>query len=230
VRVAFLHAESPYSPEEVEIQRALTKRMIASVRKHMKCEIVHLADDATPEIGADAVVRRSPKGMFWAPFTVAVIRDQPPDTLYLDTDVVIQEDLSWVFDGEFDVALTLRRRRFATYTDDKGVKHAMPMTGGVVFHRNPAFWHDVMGCVMQMTDPMMLAWWGGQVAMYELAMSGKYKVTLLDAERYNYTPNSEDEDVSGKAVVHYKGAHRKHWNLDTGIRLPEKREVALQAQ
>lgn len=231
MRVSVLHFEIGYEPHEVVIHRALARRLVESIRKHMDCEIVQMSDPVTPNFGADHVCRLNPKGMFWSDFVLTHRASQPPETLFLDTDCVVQEDLSKVFDNDFDVALTFKSSRFACFTDEKGVKHLMPFNGGVSFSRKPEFWSEILSNVRTMTEPLMRGWWGGQVTLSNLAQSGRYKVHVLDAERYNYTPKTPDEDLSDKAIVHYKGGHRKHWNLSGEWKpIPKEREVAIYFQ
>lgn len=231
MKVCFVHTEGPYSAEEIPIHRALAKRMIASVKKHLACEVVQLTDPLTPLIdGVDAVYRLSPKGMAWIPYNLGLMSRQDGEVLFLDTDCVVQEDLRWVFNHDFDVALTFKQSRFAIYKDPEGVVHQLPSNGGVMFSRNPQFWADKKLIVEKMKDPMSLAWWGGGIALQEIIKDQRYKVLWLDAQRFNYTPNDEDEDLSKKAVVHYKGRHRKHWNLPGNWKpLPEERDLVVGA-
>lgn len=228
MRIAFLHVESTYKPEEIEIQRLLAQRLIKSVRDTMGCEIVQLTDTQTKMLdGVDVSVIKDLSGKHWMEYVLEHIICLPPETLYIDTDCVVQEDVSCVFDSQFDVALSGKRARFAQYIDLDGVKHLMPLLGGVVFCRNPGYWEEIREELRLMTDPMMKAWWGVQALMWTVYQRNKHDILLLDSQIFNYTPNKEDEDLSGKAVVHYKGNHRKHWNLETTVRLPRERDIPL---
>ncbi len=229
MRVAFVHAECSYSPSEIPLQRALAERMIDSVRKRMNCQVVQLTDPITPPLDVDAVERHDPRGKHWMSFVLGIIRVQPPETLYIDTDCVVQEDVSWVFENEFDVAMTFKNGKCPAYKDKNGVNYPMPINGGVAFLRRPEFWDEVLRRVELIEEPIMRVWWGSQIIEYRLVKEGKFKVLLLDANRFNYSPDSPDEDLSGKAVIHYKGAKRKTWNLDGGWEpLPDGvREIAV---
>lgn len=231
MKVCFLHVEGTYPPEEVEIHRALAKRMIDSVKRYMGCEVVQMTDPATPSLdGVDAVSRLNPAGMCWISYSLELMQRQAGEVLFLDTDCVVQDDLSRIFRHEFDVALTLKGKRFALYVDPMGTKHYLPSNGGVMFSRCPRFWRAKREIVDAMTDPMARAWWGGGIALNQLIERGEYKVLWLDAERYNYAPKSPDEDLRDKLVVHYRGRKRKHWNLaGSWSELAEAREMAIGA-
>ncbi len=231
MQVAFVHAEGPYRAEELELQRALAHRMMDSVREHIGCNIVHLADPMTPDLGADETVRGIPESEYWVPFVLRMFGLMDGETLFLDTDCIVQRDVSDVFtDQSFDVALTVKRKRFAQYVDPQGVKHYMPFSMGVVFSRAPAFWLMLAERVERMTGPMMLGWWGAQIELLRVyANPGAWRIKVLESDEFNYTPNAEGEDVSGRAIVHYKGVHRKHWAMPGFAPLPEKRIVELAA-
>lgn len=206
------------------MQRALASRLIKSVRKHMDCEIVQLTDPITPQLLVDKAERHNPKGKHWMSYVLGIIQKQPPNTLYIDTDCVVQEDVSWVFDNEFDVGLTFKNGKCAAYKDKSGKSHPMPINGGVVFLRNPEFFEELLRRVEKIEEQIMRVWWGSQIVEYEMVKEGKFKTVLLDANRFNYTPESPDEDMRDKAIIHYKGMKRKHWNLE-GEWTPYKSET-----
>lgn len=228
MRVAFIHHELAFRPEEIPLQRALAQRMMKSVRKHLGCRIVHLTDMQTPDLGADEVVRSSPKGEYFIPWLMGLFATQSGDVLFLDTDTVVNRDVRHVFDADFDVCVTVRRTRFAKY-ECEGKTHYMPFNLGVVFSKDHRFWNEIRERTSKMTDPLMLGWWGAQIELLRMyAEPGKWKIHTVEADEYNYTPNDPAEDLSGRAIVHYKGA-RKNWGMPGFAPVSEKREVAVSA-
>ena len=229
MRVAFFHHEGSLPKRDIPIQRALANRMIESVRKHLKCELVQMTDLDTPAL-VENVVRISMKGIYHVPWQMNHYQAQAGEVLFLDTDCVVQRDVTDVFKHDFDVAFTGRSTRFGVYTDDNGTQHYMPFNLGVTFCRSPHFWKEIKERVEKHTDHMMLNWWGGQVECWKIynEQSG-WNFKILDAQTHNYTPNQEDEDLSGKAIVHYKGNKRKHWQLAGFEPLPNVRAFSFGA-
>lgn len=230
MRVAFVHVESTWPADQLPLQRAVAKRMMQSVRKHIGCKVVQLTDPVSEDLGADETVRFLPSGKFFIPWLMELFASQPPETLFLDTDTVVQEDVSKVFDEDFDIALTGRKTRFAVYQAE-GKDYHMPFNLGVVFSRAPRFWTEIRDRVLKHKDEKILAWWGAQIELWKIWNEPHtWKLIALDAQQYNYTPNKEDEDLTGKAIVHYKGAKRKHWHLEGGWqKLSDKREIQVRA-
>lgn len=119
------------------------------------------------------------------------------DCLFLDVDAFPQVDVSHVFSDSFDVALCLR---YLTKLVEK-----LPFNSGVAFTRNPAFWTEVAGEPEYHKD-----YFDVERRFCAAAMSGKYHVKMLNGNVYNYSPEKPGEDLSSKAIVHYKG-ERKDW-------------------
>lgn len=213
-RVAFFHHESSYDEKYLDLDRALAARMMESVRNHLGCELVHLTDMTTPAL-CENVVRASTVGKHRVSWHMDLMATQPGNVLFLDTDTVVQEDVSDIFNLDFDVALTAKSTKFAVFKDREGDPHYMPFNLGVVFSRKPEFWLEIKKRVeAKYTDPSVLHWWGAQMECWKLYNEKHgWNLRLLDAKEFNYTPESPEEDLKGKAIVHYKGAHRKHWNL-----------------
>src|SRR5687767_3407695 len=124
VKVAFFHHEESFPREDIPIQRALANRMIESA-KMFGYELVQMTDMSTPAL-VDNVVRISMKGIYHVPWQMNHYQAQAGEVLFLDTDAVIREDVSYIFNIDFDVAFTGRNTRFAVYKDWRGVEHHMP--------------------------------------------------------------------------------------------------------
>ncbi len=169
----------------------------------MDCEIVHLTDDDTPGIKGCTVVRRT-----WNKnpmlFKMGHLAELTGEVCALDTDVIVQADLSEVFKTDFDVALTKRKGPILD-ANGRDVTIAMPYNCGVLWYRNPEFWKACLKWC-----PPDVGWYADQLAV--AAVSPQFKTLVLPCDLWNYTPSSRDEDVSMRKAVHYKGL-RKEWML-----------------
>lgn len=188
----------------------LPAKMIANVRRYMpKADVVHMTDEKTPSLGCER--RELPydgKLMTYRLDHLAALPDG--ELLVLDTDVMVQTDLGEVFAAPFDVALTKREGRIMY--GGKDIVASMPYNTGVMFTRKQAFWRECAELCHQMPEDLQ-RWWGDQLAVKSVADARRYKVIELPCERFNYTPRTQDEDVSDKFAVHYKG-QRKDWMLN----------------
>lgn len=172
--------------------------MIDSVRRSMPgIEIYQQSDEVTPRVdGVDGVIRKRKTGDF-IEHRFSMMSELDEDAISLDYDVVVQKDLRHVFDDEFDLAFTLKPD-----AHDK-----MKLNSGVMFTRSSGggFWNEVLAIY----EPIKDGWLNGQLAKYRASLKTGFKIKYLSRD-YNYSPDSEAEDVSDKLAVHYKGA-RKEW-------------------
>lgn len=218
INVAFVH---------VGTASLIPRIMVRSVKRAMPgARVVHLTDAETRAIDeADATVRRAYDGTFLMTYRLAHLAALPPaDTVFLDTDCVVQRDLSGLFTEEFDIALT-RRENIGTDPLGTDVADAMPYNTGVMLSKGSgwAFWHNARDYCEQLPDSHR-RWWGDQLAVKAIAEIAPLRIMQLPCQFYNYSPGSADEDVSDKYVVHYKG-RRKPWMIHRG-----EREFALALQ
>jgi hypothetical protein len=190
--------------------RPLAEKMVASCKRHMPTvPIMHMRDEKTQEID-----RCMSQVLPWDGKRLMLYRGQHlaalprGDVLSLDVDVIVQRDLRPVFHKPFDVALTKRK---GPILDGDGVDIAklMPYNAGVMFSTRNAFWTRVLEIIKDLPEEAQ-NWWGDQLAVK--AAAPEFNTLDLPCSIYNYTPATEDEDVSDKAVVHYKG-NRKDWML-----------------
>lgn len=205
MRIGVYHAGD--SPVHVQ----LAARLMASVRRSMPgIAVTHLTDESTAGIeGADAVVRLS-----GGPVALACLEAYAAclgDWLFVDTDVVVQRDVRAVFDQTFDIAVASRAGTLLPKEVGTKFMARMPYNKGVVFSRSPAFWRDAADDLRTRARTSQ-AFMGDQEAMNRVIASGLYQVVVLSSA-YNYPPMAADEDVSDKALVHYKGS-RKAWAIE----------------
>lgn len=198
MRVAFLHARQ--EPTYAAI-------MVASVQKHMPgVEILQLTDLETPVIDGCEAVRLPWDGKEPMYFKMQHLARLDGDVLALDTDIIVQADLSPVFALPFEVAFTWRDGPIRG-PNGEDITKMMPINCGVMFYRNPTFW---TACTDWCRKYQVEHWCADQLAVAHNAIF--YDVLRLHCENFNYTPNTRDEDVSKRLVVHYKG-DRKRWML-----------------
>lgn len=148
------------------------------------------------------------------PLALAVLQAYASVTgewLFLDTDTIVQRDVRHVFDEAFDIAVADRAGTL-TEADRSGTAlQAMPFNKGAVFSRSQLFWDHSLA-VLQAMSLSRQAWMGDQIGMNLTISGGKFLVKILP-NSYNYPPQSAQEDVSDKHVLHYKG-RRKAWMLE----------------
>ena len=192
--IAFLHARQ---------DPACANKMLAAVHRHMPfARLMQLTDDETPQLPGCTAVRRK-----WNQnpmlFKMDHLASLGGEVLVLDTDVIVQADLSPIFSLPFDLALTWRD---GPIFDSSGqdVTIRMPINCGVMWSRKIAFWQDCL----DWCEGKKVGWYADQLAV--AAVAPKWDVLRLHADNFNYTPGSDDENVSRRLAVHYKG-HRKAW-------------------
>lgn len=180
-------------------------------------ELVQITDEETPALPGCEVFR-IPKGdmpfMIWRARAYAAF-NKPG--LYIDTDVIVNRDLSPIMALDFDVALT---KTWVVVKDPNGTNltELMPYNGGVVFVKHPDFWGDVVAHMESQPEEHQ-KWYGDQFALAALAKM--YYTIELPNKIYNYTPKVKEHetgaDLSDKWILHFKG-NRKEWMRDYGTR------------
>jgi len=122
------------------------------------------------------------------------------EALFIDVDVLLKEDVSHIFEKQFDVAIA---------TDiapgDTGVRY----NSGVAFSRSPQFWRDLREATEKLDFCKSYQDWVPiEQEMTNIIESGKYDALILPGEIYNQVPFFPS-DETGK-IVHYRGL-RKDW-------------------
>ena len=191
--VAFLHARQ--SPRFAEL-------MLQSVRRHMPgVECLQLTDMDTPAIPGCSVKRLEwdDAVMIWR---MKHLSELDEEVLCLDTDVMVQADLSTVFKFPFDVALTWRD---GPIYDGNGtdITKVMPVNCGVMFSRSQFFWRE---CIDLCKSYDFSGWVADQMAVP--AVSKHFNTLRLHCDNFNYTPR-HGEDVSKRLALHFKGQRKE---------------------
>lgn len=219
----FVQLNDPESAVHIE----LAELMMRSARLVMPdVPIVQLTDDYTPRvIGVDDCIRL-PGDMPMAVRRMS-LQAMDGDWLFVDPDVMFRRDVRDVFNKDFDVAITDR----AEITPDRESDYSrlMPHNTGVVFSKSRHFWERVKAKLVTMEQKYQ-EWTGDQLVI--CGMAKDKGVIVLPGKVYNFPPEGGDTDVSGAAIVHYKGNRKHMMRLDAhliigGVPLPRLKTYAV---
>lgn len=195
------------------INEQLAQIMIKSVRRTHANAIIYQISDGTTEVvpGTDYVVRSAHPLplMTFGLEGLLCLPDEP--LIHIDTDVIVQRNLEHVFGESFDLGVT---RRYRTLTiEGESKPHAAPYNGGIIFLRNRNIARALYDACVALPEEKQ-EWFGKEFAMKRIAEEGRLKVKQFPGFEYNYSPDSKDENVETKYMVHYKGKKRKLWMLE----------------
>jgi hypothetical protein len=183
--------------------------MLESVKRYMpEYRLVQLTDMDTECLnGVDEVIRRArPDAPIFVFRTEHFAHCPYSEWLALDTDVIVRQAVDDVWARAFDVALTTRRAGPCWDPNGLDVSRFMPFNTGVIFSRQPKFWHK---CSERMVPPYEGEWWSDQLAVGAVAESKQFRVLVLPGDEFNWTPKTKDEQSDAR-IWHYKG-NRKEW-------------------
>jgi hypothetical protein len=149
---------------------------------------------------------------------LAFLRDCSDQSHYVfvDSDMIVNRNLSPVFSQTFDVGLTYR------------TKHPMPINGGLILvHRDRLLRaREAFAEMLEIYEnryPDHDVWWGDQLALRDMLdlrsedvlregiVPGlPYEILLLDTETYNYSATGMDilAHAPDKYVLHFKSWHK----------------------
>jgi lipopolysaccharide biosynthesis glycosyltransferase len=134
------------------------------------------------------------------------------DWMFIDTDTIVQNDISSVFDKPFDIAIADRNGSLLPSEAESDFMKQQPYNLGVVFSRCPEFWKETVREWNTFPDSYRKQLVSDQCAVNNVIRKYKFDVLILDGEVYNYSPHDPNEDVSNHSIVHYKGI-RKEWMM-----------------
>ena len=205
--------------------------MVASLKKSMPhARLVQMTDAATlPVPGVDEVIRKPQTDDRFMCYRLLHLRDFPRgNTVFLDVDVVVQRDLSPLFDDPFDVGLTYRDESDRSLRLSPEIRERMPFNTGVMMARASgwSFWEEAYEYSLTLPKSDQ-CWFGDQLAIRHIAEKSALHVARYPCALYNYSPWQVDEDYSDKYVVHYKGDQRKLWMLEAAgvLKIPGRSKV-----
>jgi hypothetical protein len=156
--------------------------------------------------------------------------------LLCDTDILINGPVGCIFDADFDVGVTMRR------------KTEMPINSGVrlINNRRPNVSRRFMGALADLVAGRFhnqANWWADQLALNAMVplnptiempatvIEGDYRVRVLPVSRFSYSPApfrwATWFPYRSKSILHFKGPKRKplmdeffrrHFDRDAGAR------------
>lgn len=206
MKVLFVHIDG--EGEYARWGDSLARLMVASVKKHMNCPVVHVRDLMTEPIAGCVDVPVAWESDYLMPFRLHALRLARPgeEVLMLDTDILLTESVASVFDDkDFDVAMC-RRDNLQVKLEGEPMPD-MPYNTGFIASRCPQFFIDALR-VCEGYPAKWKSWFGDQLAVAEVAAGGRYRVKDL-ARTWNH-PVQAPQDYGAK-VLHYKGPKRKAW-------------------
>jgi hypothetical protein len=173
---------------------------LASVRRAMPhARVVQVSDEKFPEVpGVDSVFRHPWTTGGWIRFrfeALASFARINGEHLFLDYDIVVRRDVSYVMKEDFEVAMC--------ETPDRR-DHIL--NGGVIFCKTPLLYErgrDIYFATPTLQDE----WEGGQTAQDRAARSLNLK--YLDFDRYNFTPDCMGAVPPSAEIVHYRGRRKR---------------------
>ena len=189
----------------------LADMMVRSARKAMPgIEIVQFSDEHSSRLySVDSIVRKEGKNIMRLRLEHYAA---PGEWLFLDTDLLVQADVSHVFGNDFDIAVSDREGSMLPGEMGGEFMRRMPFNLGAVFSRKPEFWQEALKRFDSYPDNLKDEIISDQLAVNETIKESAFKIMVLPGARYNLSPREEHQDVSGSAIVHFKGA-RKYWML-----------------
>lgn len=194
--------------------------MVASVRKVLGAvRIVQFTDGNTPKVpGVNNVIRKSFQDRLLMSFRLEHMADfDHEEAIFLDTDIVVMHDIRFVFERDFNVALTRRGGTiqllaadpYAKYFPSGNVVDYMPYNSGVIFSTANDFWARCLELCRSLPTELQI-WFGDQIAIKAVADSGDYMVADLSCDEFNYSPVSAEDRPENAHILHFKGK-RKEW-------------------
>lgn len=180
----------------------LAELMLASVRQHMpQAKIIQFTTPEFPALeGVDEVLRQENKGDFieWAFRCLIALIARGEPILQIATDVLLNADVSNVFEHEFDVASSI----YPTSTRSDGA-----FCGDVNFIKPSQFYQEVYDYYVN-TPEIMDGWEGGQTAFLHVAKTSNHKVLALPFDEYCNTPDNMEADISMAKILHFRGPRK----------------------
>ncbi|MCV6637264.1 tetratricopeptide repeat protein [Candidatus Albibeggiatoa sp. nov. NOAA] len=148
------------------------------------------------------------------------------DTVFIDTDIIFNQDISFIFNSDFDIAMTFRIFPLMSYNE--GVIFAKHTDATIQFSQNLLNCFDLLEkqeSIRNLYPQGIRAWRGGQLSIakvigvntvdmlgleYANLQLDDIKLSLLPSSLYNFTPAQDieysPEELKQKAIIHFKGA------------------------
>ena len=149
---------------------------------------------------------------------IAVLEKFGP-TIFLDTDMLVNKDLSAIFDRLLnnDIVFTQRKNNF--YINDtfqnikfpeftnKTINEVMPFNGGFLGVSNIVVQKKLLQIYLELPSKFHY-WYGDQVALKKIYDTKEFKILLLDSN-YNYNVKDISNYDKNICIYHFKGRFKK---------------------
>ena len=180
--------------------------MMVESCKRLGYEVWQLSDDVAPKVEGVDVIMREPMHGGRMMYRARRLAEMPAPYVLLDTDMIVSRDISDGMEGDHDVALSWRGRNMVIVKGETEPVY-MPYNGGLVFVKNQEFMRD---CLKNMEGqaPKWQDWYGDQLALRDVAKSGKYKVLELREGKWNYVPETLSHVFPDVKIYHFKGLRK----------------------
>lgn len=245
--VVFYAAGAGRAPEQVQPMLRLIELLYQSAIRHDRDIALSVLTDRETEftqLKVPASVERfdvNPAGLMLARtqaqagFVADYAFEKP--LIFLDLDILVNRSLAFLFDRNFDIGLTWRRKR------------EMQINGGVILanNRNPTKVRDffeALRAIYQTRYGHLSKWWGDQRALNELVTLPSLNARpqalsingidflILPGNEFNFSPHylwiTLALPRSRKYILHFKSSRRKrfigpyfdlHFDTQAGTRL-----------
>ena len=140
-------------------------------------------------------------------------------TIFLDTDMLVNKDLSAVFDRLLNNDLVFTQRKNNFYINDtfqnikfseftnKTANEVMPFNGGFLGASNIVVQKKLLQIYSELPSKFHY-WFGDQVALKKLYDAKEFKISLLDSN-YNYNVKDISNYDKNICIYHFKGRFKK---------------------
>ena len=140
-------------------------------------------------------------------------------TIFLDTDMLVNKDLSTIFDKLLNNDLVFTQRKNNFYLNDtfhnikfseftnKTANEVMPFNGGFLGVGNIAIQKKLLQIYSELPSKFHY-WYGDQEALKKLYDAKEFKISLLDSN-YNYNVKDISNYDKNICIYHFKGRFKK---------------------
>tara|TARA_B100001063_G_C16664342_1_gene502806 strand:+ start:236 stop:889 length:654 start_codon:yes stop_codon:yes gene_type:complete len=141
-------------------------------------------------------------------------------TLFLDTDMLLIKNINeFVELNKYDMSVTIRSEitlKTKLHEDhkikfpklfNKTFGEVMPYNAGIYFCKEKYVLEYMLNSFKKMPREYF-RWYGDQIALNMLYKSNKFNIKIFQDNKYNFTPKSNDENISEKKILHFKGRRR----------------------
>ena len=149
---------------------------------------------------------------------IAVLEKFGP-TIFLDTDMLVNKDLSAIFDRLLNNDIVFTQRKNNYYINDtfqnikfpeftnKTANEVMPFNGGFLGVSNIAVQKKLLQIYSELPSRFHY-WYGDQVALKKIYDTEEFKISVLDSN-YNYNVKDISSYDKNICIYHFKGRFKK---------------------